>query len=76
MTAPTPATAEELREAQRKEYGTFVAAGPININGVRAFNAGDPVPVSHVESGVVFTEQVLKVTTKAGRDAAGITEKG
>jgi hypothetical protein len=53
MTAPTPATAAELREAQRAEYGTYVAVVPIDINGARAFNPGDAVPNSHVERGVV-----------------------
>jgi len=79
MTAPVPATAEELREAQRAEYGVYVAVGPIDINGARAFNAGDAVPTSHVDRGVVLTEQVAKTTTKAGRVAAGIdtdTSKG
>lgn len=68
-----PLTAAELREAQRKEWGTYVALGPIDIGGVRAFNEGDPVPVSHVEGGVVEDSQVAKVTTKAGREAAGVT---
>jgi hypothetical protein len=53
MTAPVPVTAAELREAQRAEYGTYVAVVPIDINGARAFNPGDAVPVSHVERGVV-----------------------
>jgi hypothetical protein len=53
MTAPVPATAVELREAQRIEYGTYVAVVPIDIGGARAFNVGDPVPVSHVENKVV-----------------------
>jgi hypothetical protein len=51
MTAPVPATAVELREAQRIEYSTYVALVPIDIGGARAFNVGDPVPVSHVENG-------------------------
>lgn len=75
MTAPVPATAEELREAQAKEYGTYVAVAPIDINGARAFNEGDAVPVSHVERNVVRADQVAKVTTKAGREAAGITDE-
>lgn len=74
MTAPTPATAAELLEAQRAEYGTYVATVPIDINGARAFNPGDAVPTSHVERGVVLAEQVAKVSTKAGKEAAGITE--
>jgi hypothetical protein len=89
-----PLTATELREAQRKEYGTYVALGPIDVHGTRAFNEGDPVPVGHVEQtaagcptcellGVadqphVSSGLVAKVTTKAGREAAGVTttEKG
>lgn len=80
MTAPVPVTtAEELRDALRAEYGVYVAVTPIDINGARAFNEGDAVPVSHVERGVVTTDQVAKVTTKAGRVAAGLpddTQKG
>ena len=72
MTAPVPATAEELREAQRAEYGVYVATVPIDIDGARAFNPGDAVPTSHVERGVVLAEQVAKTSTKAGRVAAGI----
>lgn len=75
MTAPVPATAEELRDAQRAEYGTYVALVPIDINGARAFNPGDAVPVSHVERQVVFSDQVAKTSTKAGRAAAGITDE-
>jgi len=75
MTLPVPATAEELREAQAKEYGQYVAVSAIDINGVRAFNEGDAVPVSHVENKVVRADQVAKVTTKAGREAAGITDE-
>ena len=74
MTSPTPVTAEELREAQRKEYGTYVAAQTIFIEGARAFNVGDPVPVSHVERHVVDADAVTKVTTKAGREAAAATD--
>lgn len=69
----TPAY-EELRQAQEREYGTYVALEPIDIGGARAFNTGDPVPVSHVERGVVQETQVAKTTTKAGRAAAGIDE--
>ena len=66
-------TAAQYAEALGAEYGTYVATGPIEINGVRAFNEGDPVPVSHVDRGVVRDDQVAKVTTKSGRAAAGIT---
>jgi hypothetical protein len=70
----TPATVADLREAQAREYGQYVALGPIDIDGGRAFNEGDPVPASHVERGVVREDQVAKITTKAGRAAAGIDE--
>lgn len=66
----TPVTAAEFREEQVKEYGTYVAAQAIFIEGARAFNAGDPVPVSHVERGVVAADEVKKVSTKAGQALA------
>lgn len=69
-------TLEEYQKAQAAEYGTYVAKQPIDVNGARAFNTGDPVPVSHVERGVVSADQVARTTTKAGRAAAGIDEKG
>lgn len=40
--------AEDLAK-QAKEYGTYVAVEPIDVDGARAYNAGDPVPVSNVE---------------------------
>lgn len=75
MTQPvsTPEV-DDFLAAQSKEYGTYVALEPINIGGARAFNKGDAVPVGHVERGVVTDEQVAKVTTKAGRAAAGLDE--
>lgn len=30
-----------------KEWGTWVAVGPIHVGVARAFNEGDPVPTSH-----------------------------
>lgn len=70
----SPATAEELRSAQAKEYGQYVALSPIYIGGARAFNAGDPVPASHVESGAVSRDKVTGAKTKAA--AAVTSEKG
>jgi len=73
----TAATVAELKEALGVEYGTYVAAVSIDINGARAFNVGDPVPASHVDRGVVEADQVKKLTTKAGQAlASGNTEKG
>ena len=91
MSSPTPpVTAEELRDAQAKEYSVYTALGPIDVHGTRAFNRGDAVPVGHVEQNAtdcpvceatgyanvphVRADQVAKVTTKAGREAAGITD--
>lgn len=71
----TPQTAEELRAAQADEYGTYVALGPIFVNGARAFNKGDAVPVSHVQKQVVPQDMVAKATTKTGRAAAGLTDE-
>lgn len=67
-------TADELRKAQEAEYGEFVAVEPIDIGGARAFNVGDPVPKSHVESGTVSQDQVARRTTKAARAATTGTE--
>lgn len=58
--APPAGSAAELASAQEVEYGVFVAREAIFINGARAFNVGDPVPVSHVERGVVHPDQVEK----------------
>lgn len=73
-----PVTAEQYAQALADEYSQFVATAPIDIDGARAFNVGDPVPASHMERQVVPADRVKKVTTKAGREAAGITttEKG
>jgi hypothetical protein len=65
----TPKTVEEFRQEQVAEWGTYVATTPIFIEGIRAFNVGDAVPVSHIDRGVVSTEQVAKRTTKAGQAA-------
>jgi hypothetical protein len=65
-----PISAAQFREEQVKEYGVYVAAQTIFIEGARAFNAGDPVPASHVERGVVAADEVAKVSTKAGQAIA------
>lgn len=54
-------TIADYLEAQRAEWGAYVATVPIDINGGRAFNVGDPVPASHVDSGVVSADQVEAV---------------
>lgn len=52
-------TAEEYRTAVEKEYGRWVATENIDIDGVPAFRPGDPVPKSHVESGIVPKSSVV-----------------
>jgi len=75
--ADTPITAAQFREVQGDEYGQYVAAQTIFVDGARAFNEGDPVPASHVTRGVVAEDEVKSITTKAGKAlAAGTTEKG
>jgi hypothetical protein len=68
---PTP---EELVAAEKLkaqvEWGTYVARGPIDIDGVRVFGAGHAVPVSHV-TRFGLDDQVDKVeTVKATKAAA------
>lgn len=70
----TPVQADDHRAALAAEYGRWIATEPIDIDGVRAFNVGDAVPVSHVDSGVVPKSAVSGVNTKAA--AAVLTEKG
>jgi hypothetical protein len=48
-TPADPVTAEQRREEQAKEYGTWVALGPIDHDGARAYNTGDPVPAENVK---------------------------
>lgn len=62
-------TVEEYLAAQKAEWETYVATEPIYVGGARAFNAGDPVPASHVERGVVPEDSVAKATTKAAKAA-------
>lgn len=70
-----PTTADDLRQQLAAEYGTYVATQSIDIDGARAFNVGDAVPVSHVERGVVDVAAVAKTSTKAGREATGTTDE-
>jgi hypothetical protein len=68
MAEVTPA---EIRRAAREaEWGTYVAIGVISIGGVRAFNPGDPVPVSHVTSGVVSEDEVERRQVDQPSEAA------
>lgn len=57
-------TAEEFRAAVAREYSAWVAVEDISIDGTPAFRRGDPVPKSHVESGVVDKSSVVGRNTK------------
>ena len=42
-------TVEEFAAAQEAEYATYVATEVILVDGSRAYNVGDAVPISNVE---------------------------
>lgn len=66
-------TAEEYRAEVQAEYGTYVAIAPIDVDGARAYNPGDPVPASNVIAhDYEARDLVAKRSTRAGRDAATI----
>jgi hypothetical protein len=44
----SPEQVKSYRQLQAEEYGAYVAVAPIDFNGVRAFNPGDPVPKANV----------------------------
>lgn len=67
-------TPDDVRKAAAADYSTYVARDTILIQGVRAFNAGDPVPASHVDAKIVNVEDVVKTTTKAGQALITATE--
>jgi hypothetical protein len=76
----TPTAPMELvafQAAQVAEWGVYTAKYAISIDGVRAFNAGDPVPVSHVTRGVVSLDDVTKgQVNDAGRPVTVVRPKG
>lgn len=62
---------ESFRSEQEAEYGEYIAVEAIDVDGVRAFNAGDPVPKSHVTRGVVDKSAVARRDTKAAKAVTG-----
>lgn len=81
-------SAEERRQQIAKEYGTYVAAEPITINGALAFAPGHPVPISHLELypalleadehgnvPVVTVEEYAAAQEKAEKEAAAPAKK-
>ena len=70
-----PSEADLYREAQAREYGTYVATEQIYVGAALAYNVGDAVPVSNVDAhGYDALGVVAKSTTKAAAKAAA--EKG
>ena len=57
-----PNTAADALSEREAEYGRYRANQAILLNGVRAFNEGDPVPVSHVTRKIVSKDLVDDVT--------------
>jgi hypothetical protein len=68
VTTPEPvdeaalAAAVEAAKAEHEANMSRYVCGPepIYLGGARAFNPGDPVPVSHVTAGVVDPSQVVE----------------
>ena len=66
---PDPAVAEAITEelsdhieAQKREYGQYVATQPIHFGTALAYNEGDAIPVSNVKQyGYDKTGQAKKV---------------
>ena len=52
--------AQQNPDEQAAEWGRYVAVVAIDIDGARAFNPGDAVPVSHVTRNVVTADQVTE----------------
>lgn len=57
ITTAEAGSAEERRQQIQKEYGAYVAAESITINGALAFAPGHPVPISHVEAYPALVEE-------------------
>lgn len=55
---PAPQSLEDYQKAQEADWNQYVATETIFIDGVRAFNEGDPVPAGHVKRGVVAKSAV------------------
>jgi len=52
---------------------TYVATEPLFIGRARAHNAGDVVPFENIGPNG-WQDDVVKATTKAGREALGLSE--
>lgn len=56
--AVAPGSVAEYMHAQQREWGTYTASRALSVGGVPAFRQGEPVPVSHVERGIVAADDV------------------
>lgn len=56
---------EDAQALQAIEYGTYVASYPILVNGVRAYNPGDAVPVSNVEQHGYLDQGLVRLASEA-----------
>jgi len=56
------------------DWGTYLAVGPIDIDGARAFNTGHAVPKSHVDRGLVDAAQVSKAPNPPKVTKAAVAE--
>lgn len=50
----TKKTADQYETEQQQEWSKYVAAVPIDFYGQRAYNTGDPVPVSAVDGDAAW----------------------
>lgn len=67
-----PQPVEAFRKALQEEYGQYVAIAPIDHDGARAYNPGDPVPVANVQKyGYDKDDLVAKRTTQAAKKVTG-----
>jgi hypothetical protein len=65
----------DFRVRQLTEWNQWRAAGPIRIDGVSAFNEGDPVPAGHVSRGVVSPDDVVPAPQPSDEPVDGTTPK-
>lgn len=82
-----PMTDDELRKAQEREYGTYVATEQIFVGNALAFDVGHKVPISHVEGypdpdnpgqklpPVVREDQVRRVRAASAPEPGGAPSK-
>lgn len=67
--ANAPATAEDAIEANRKEYGQYVATEQIYFGSALGYNKGDAVPADNVARHKYLEDgKVVKVGSKAHKD--------